>query len=434
MNTRIFGFTLILLLTAIVTFAQPGWNWPEDKAKAEEENVMYSDLQRAGQFKEAADHLQWLLDNAPNLNESIYINGIKIYQELAESESDATAKLSHQEKCMELYDKRIEYFGNEGKVLNRKAYAAYKLYKNNKEKYEELFRLYERTFELNGNDVSTNNLVAYMDVIRRYKLTGGPITDDDILERYDVVMGVIDYKLKSGKNTASLKKNKEFVDKLLTTMVQVDCDFISNRLGPKLQDDPSNLKLAKKIMGLSLANKCTEEPIFLEASMIVHEQEPAFGIAKVIALKSHASGDYATADKYYLQAADLADDNSEKGEVLYALATSRYKRGKKQSARQYALEAAGADPSLKMAYKLVGDLYYNSFSDCKQGISRVQDRAVYLAAYEMYERAGNSRLMQSAREQFPSIQDIFELDMKEGQSIKVGCWINTSVRIQRRPT
>ena len=135
-----------------------------------------------------------------------------------------------------------------------------------------------------------------------------------------------------------------------------------------------------------------------------------------------------------MQAAELAKDNSSKGEILYAFATSQAKRGRKQSARQYAMEAAQADPSLKVAYKLVGDLYYNSFQECKAGVSRVQDRAVYFAAYEMYQRAGNARMMQSAKEQFPSIDDIFELDMKEGESIRVGCWINTSVKIQRRPT
>lgn len=433
MNVKFLGCIIILLSTVAVGNAQPGWNWPEDKAKAEEKNVMYSDFQRAGQFKQAAEHLQWLLDNAPDLNESIYINGIKIYEELAETESEPSAKRAYEDKCLMLYDKRVDYFDNEADVLNRKAYTAYKFFKNDKDKYAELYQLYEKTFEFNGNNVSTNNLVAYMDVMRRYKLTGGQITDDDILERYDLLISIIDYKLKSGENTASLEKNKEFLDKLLTTMVQVDCEFINTQLGPKLKADPSDIKLAKKIMGLSLANKCTEDPIFLDASKIVQEQEPAFGIAKVIALKSDAIGDYEMADKYYAQAAELAGNNSEKGEILYAFATSQAKRGKKQTARQYALEAASADPSLKMAYKLVGDLYWGSYNDCKQGVSRVQDRAVYIAAYEMYAQAGDTQMMQAAKEQFPSIEEIFELDMKEGQTIQVGCWVNKSVAIQRRP-
>jgi len=122
-----------------------------------------------------------------------------------------------------------------------------------------------------------------------------------------------------------------------------------------------------------------------------------------------------------------------KGEILYAQAASYAKRGHKSKARNSAYKAVGADPSRKVAYKLIGDLYFRSYNDCKAGVSKVQDRAVYLAAFEMYRKAGDAKMMASAKQQFPSIEEIFELDMKEGESITVGCWINETVTIQRRP-
>jgi len=75
-----------------------------------------------------------------------------------------------------------------------------------------------------------------------------------------------------------------------------------------------------------------------------------------------------------------------------------------------------------------------SYEDCKGGVSRVQDRAVFLAAYEMYKKAGNSKMMQLAKAQFPSMEEIFELSLKEGETLRVGCWINETVTIQRRPS
>jgi len=434
-------YKVILVLIFVIGFSdylksQPGWNWPADEETAKEKNVLYSDLLREKKYKEAADAIDWLLENAPDLNASIYINGVKIYTGLVNETTDATQKRAYQDKVMGLYDKRIQYFNNEAKVLNRKAYDAYKYYKNDKAKYQELFDMYEKTFELNGNNVATNNLVAYMDVIRRYKLSGGQLTDEDVLDRYDNIMTIIDAKMKTAdaKSKPSLIKNQEFVDKLLTTIVQVDCEFVENKLGVKLKETPDNVKLAKKIMGLALANKCTESQTFLDASMAVFEQEPTFGIAKVIALKSDAAGDYQNADKYYTKAIELAGDNTQKGEILYAYAASLAKRGSKSKSRKYALDAASADPSLKVAYKLVGDLYLTSYNECKGGVSKVADRGVYLAAFEMYQRAGDSRMMNTAKEQFPSIEDIFELDMQEGQQVAVGCWINQKVTIQRRPS
>ena len=35
--------TLFVLTLSFNVFAQPGWNWPENKAEAEEKNVLYTD-------------------------------------------------------------------------------------------------------------------------------------------------------------------------------------------------------------------------------------------------------------------------------------------------------------------------------------------------------------------------------------------------------
>jgi len=59
---------------------------------------------------------------------------------------------------------------------------------------------------------------------------------------------------------------------------------------------------------------------------------------------------------------------------------------------------------------------------------------VFIAAYNMYQKAGNARGMKNAQAQFPSMEEIFELGMEEGQVVKVGCWVNESVSVKRRPS
>jgi len=72
------SFFLALL---IVTFkAQAQFNWPEDRATAEEKNAFYTDNMKSGNYKATIPALQWLMNNAPDLNPSIYINGAKIYE------------------------------------------------------------------------------------------------------------------------------------------------------------------------------------------------------------------------------------------------------------------------------------------------------------------------------------------------------------------
>ena len=84
-----FVFAVTILFTTQSVQSQcKGWTWPEDKATAEEKNVLYSDAVKAKNYREAIAPWQWLMTNAPNLNSSIYINGEKIYNGLAKAEKD----------------------------------------------------------------------------------------------------------------------------------------------------------------------------------------------------------------------------------------------------------------------------------------------------------------------------------------------------------
>lgn len=414
--------------------AQPGWNWPEDKATAEEKNALYSDAIQLKMYPDAIAPHTWLLENCPELNESIYIKGIKLYDELQKAEKDVSKKKEYQEKVMDLYEKRIEIYGDEGSARNLQAYKAYKYFKKDRSKYQYLYDLFQRTYETNKpEDLSPNNIVAYMDVVRIHKLSGGAVTDEEVLDIYEEIQTTLDIQLENGGKEATLNKFRDLIDQMLIQMVDVNCDFIQTNLGDKLKAEPDNLKLAKKIVGLSLGVKCTDSESFLRAAKVVQANEPDFGIAKIIAVKYVDAEDFPMAEKYFKEAADLAKTAEDKSDVYMSIARMYTKQNNKPKAREMANQALSAQSSNKDAYELIGDLYFSSFNDCKKGESKVDDRAVYLVAYDMYEKAGNSKKMAAARAQFPSIEEMFALDMTEGASISVGCWIGRSTTLRRRP-
>lgn len=430
MKTKI--FFIGIFATLIFGTANAQWNWPENREKAEEKNALYTDNFKQGNYRVAANHLSWLLKNAPDLNSSIYIQGAKIYNGLAGDATDAATKVVFQDSVLLMYDLRIKYFGEEGKVLNRKAFDAYKYYKGDKSRYEELFQLYKSTFELNGNNVMDNNLLSYMDVVRRYKVSGGSITDEEVLDIYAEIVKIINYKIDQGKNVDRLKIYLDNVNQLLVSTVEVDCEFVENTLGPKLKAEPDNLKLAKNILRLGFAGKCMDSKAFIEASQVVQRHEPEYGLAKLIGQSAASRKDYDTAVKYLEESIELTDDNTKKSDSYYALAVIQTNLDRKVSARDYARKAVAVDPTKKDAYKLIGNLYYNSFNDCKKGQNPVHDKAVYMAAYDMFRLAGDNGGMSRAKAQFPTMEEIFTWDIKEGSAYKVGCWINATVKIQKR--
>lgn len=431
MKAKVFLIGLLGLLFFGTANAQ--WNWPDDKAKAEEKNALYTDNFKQGNYRAAANHLSWLLQNVPNLNKSIYIHGVRIYNGLASEASDKAQKTVFKDSVLLLYDLRIKYFGEEGKVLNRKAYDAYKYYVGDKSRYEELFVLFKSTFELNGNNVMDLNLLPYMDIIRRYKVSGGNISDEEILKIYEEIVQITNYKIDVvKKNVDKLKFVLDKVNELLVQTIDVDCEFVKNTLGPKLKAEPENLKLAKNILRLSFAGKCIDLAVFLEAAIVVQKSEPEFALAKLIGQTSASKKDFETAIKYLEESVELTDDYTKKGDSYYSLAVIQSNLNKNVSARDYARKAVAADPTKKNSYKLIGNLYYNSYDDCKKGQNPIHDKAVYIAAYDMFKRAGDSAGMSRARAQFPTMEEIFTWDLQVGDSYKVGCWINQTVSIQKR--
>jgi tetratricopeptide (TPR) repeat protein len=409
-----------------------GWIWPEDRKTAEEKYVLYTDMFNLNNFKATLPPFTWLLTNAPQLNPSLYINGAKIFENLAEEETDPEKKIVYEDSCLLMFDLRIKYFNEEPNVLNRKAYYAYRFKNSDKSYYQELYDLFNKTFDLNKNNFWDNNLVPYMDVVRRYKLGGGALTDEQILNIYERLTDVIDYKVKQGQNVDKLNGYREQIDDILTGIVKVDCKFIEENMLPKLKSSPEDVKLAKNIFKLAFVGKCTESPAFLESAVIVQKYEPSYGMAKLIGDRCFITEDFQNALKYYKEAVGLTEENTKKAE-LYLNQSDVYRRiGQKANSRDLAQMCLRVDPSKGDCYTMIGNLYFGSYDDCKQGVNPVEDRAIFIAAYEMYRKAGNSAMMSQARAQFPTMEEIFTYNMELGQPVKVGCWIDEVVTIQKR--
>jgi tetratricopeptide (TPR) repeat protein len=429
----------LLTLAGNLAFAQcKEYKWPDDKAKAEESVAIYGDAMKQGNYRGATASLQWMLTNAPNWNTKLYIEGADIYDKLAEKETDPAKKQVLIDSLLWIYDARIKSCGEEAVVLNRKANAFFKHSVKNKEKSVELLALYDKVFELNGNNVTDPTLTNYMNVVKANSVFHKNLTDEQILQRYDKIMLAIDSKIKialeKGKQADAdkLKGYKDSIDGILVTLVKVDCAFVKKNLEPKFKQNPTDIALAKKIFGFMLNDKCTDDPLWLEAGEAIHKVEKDFGLAKNIGLRYLSADNTPKAEEYLKEALSLAKDANDKSEILIYLGSIEGKKGNKSGARDLYRQSLAANPANKDGYEKIGDLYQTSMPECSKKVSMAEDRLVYIAAYEMYQRAGNSQKMAAAKSQFPSVTEIFELSWKEGESKKIDCWIGESVVLKTR--
>ncbi len=422
---------------ATFSFGQEGWNWPEDpdlKSQAMEKQAYYKLLIAQSKFEEAMTPLNWLYENNPNLNPSIYIQGVDCIEDILKKTSDKGRKERLQDSLLWMYDMRIEHFDNPASTMDRKAYVAFKLYYKTPSKYSMLAELYAKAFEMNGPEISTFNLNTYMLLAKNYhQIDSEKMPASKVLDIHTQISDIIEAKRKNGENPEKLDKEQAKTDAWLSSIPGIlTCEFIEQNLVPRFRSNPDDISNAKKIFNYSLQAKCIDQPYWLEASETVFKEQPSYKLAVTIGNKYNASNESGKAIKYHEEALSLASTSEEKFDALMGQAVANSKLGNKSRARTLAYEALSAKPGSAEAYNLIGNLYFTSFEDCRGDKSKVMDRGVFLAAYKMYERAGNTAQMAASKEQFPSIEEIFNEGMEEGQTITVGCWINESVTIQRR--
>ena len=428
---------LIGLVSSTISNAQcREFKWPEDKDRAEEKVALYGDAMKQGSYRAAVAPFTWMLKNAPDWHVKLYIDGAEIYDNLAEKEKDPGKKQQLVDSMLMMYDMRITNCGDEVNVLNRKAFYAYKYNVTNKDKSVELLKLFDRVAEISGDKMSDGNLVAYMTTVQANFVLQKNLSDEQILDRYDKIIAIANEKIKKAeaagktKDVTKLKEYVSVIDDLLIGMVKVDCDFVKNNLEPKFKTTPNDLALAKKIFGFMLQGKCTDDPLWLEAGEVIHKQEKDFGLAKNLALKYLSNENFDKAEGLLKEALELAKDASDKSDMYLYLGNLQSKKNNKNAARDYYRQAA--DAGNKEGYEKIGDLYYGSFNDCKKNVNMAEDRLVYIAAYNMYARAGASQKMAQAKSQFPSKEEIFLFNWKVGDTLRVSCWIGETVTIDTR--
>jgi tetratricopeptide (TPR) repeat protein len=361
LKSSLLGITFILL-TAITGFSQcKEVVWPENKAKAEESVALYGDAMKQQNWRAAVPPFQWMLKNAPNWNTKLYIDGTDIYNKLASVEKDPKKKQVLVDSLMMLYDMRVTNCGDEVNVLNRKAIYAAVYNGQNKDKTAEVLALYDKVYAISGNNVLDNNLLSYMQVIQLNAVLLKNLSDDQILERYDKLSGVIDVKIKKAQaenkqaDVERLKATKSSVDDILIKLVKVDCDFVKKNLEPKFKQNPSDIALAKKIFQFMTTGGCIEDPLWLQAAEVLHKDSPDYGLAINMAKIYAKNGNMEKAEALATEAVTIASTPEQKENSNILVGDLLAQKGSKSAARE-AYRKAG-----KIGFEKIGDLYMGSF-------------------------------------------------------------------------
>lgn len=412
-----------------------------DPGMAKEKYALLSDNLMFEKYEAASKAAQWLLVNEPALSENMYIKALKVYDALEEKAEEGERKNELQDSLLLIYDIRLENGFYDSADYYR--FKGYKLYpflirRSNAETLTEMYVFYRNSMIKNQTNSPRSHL-TYLAALMCSAKKQGAITTDELMGNYAEIEGICDYNIQEGKPTEQRKwkKAKESIDDLVIGCLDIDRAFVIEKLCPKLEAKPDDLQLAKKVVKYSISAQCTDEPCYFKGLETIYRLEPTCGLARKMGEMYIAKGEVEKGIAAFEKATtEICDERDQKAEAYYELAELLSRKGRLSDARTYALKAA--EQGKVAAYSLIGGMYMNSFSTCGEVSNEVKanpvkTQAVYLAAYEMFEKAGDTANMGRAAARFPTAEQIFTQGLKEGDKVSLDhCWIGGSYTIRKR--
>jgi hypothetical protein len=433
-KTLVFAF-LVILSQPKLGAQEPDWG--NDPIRAKENYTLFSDEVKSKNFKAAKNYLYWLVNYKPKIIKAIYQDGAKVFEGLVGTETDEKQKMIYQDSALLMYDMRIQHFNDEANVLNRKGGVAMTYWQNRPEKMPELYDLYKKIVELNGNNTFYYNIQYYMYLAAEMKrLNQRSITDEVFLDIFNQTNQIIESNIAKNDHLRPEWEKVKVQNNLVFEKVgNFDCNFVKKIYAPKYQENPRDTIMLEKITGLMLKGNCTTDPFFVQVITSLVKEQPSFKGYRTIAEYHRRQGDMIKFNEFIQEALKYSAPATDKAEVYLFLAQEAAKKGIAgyAEARNLAYQALKADPnSASRVYSFVGDLYMASASACKgdDPANPCQSKAVFIAAYEKYKQAGNNAGMNRAKAYFPTREEIFTYSCG-GQTLKIGCWINETILIPK---
>ena len=420
----------------------------EELAKAKEtvflgDYTMYEQFYRQNDYKSALPHWRTLYSKYPKSSINLYLHGVNMYSSLFDQATDQTVKNAYIDTLMQIYDQRIKYFEQKGNVLGRKGtdFLKYRLLDENisdddlrtalKKGYMDL----KESIDLEKDQSDMAVVVVFMQATKRlFRINELP--KNDVVENYNIVSKIVSANLSKEPNNEKFTTSKVLVDETFLTSGAADCDALLALYTPQFATISQDADALKNMLRVLNNQNCTDGELFAKASEGLYALDPspeaAFNMARLFMKRKQ----FPRAKEYYQNAINSETDKELLAKYYFELAAFTLTEEKNlQQARNYAKKSIDNNPNMGRAYMLIGDIYAQSAPS--HSSDDFERRSVYWLVVDYYEKAkradsevfndANNRIA-TYRQHFPDQESLFFGGYTNGQSVKVGGWINETTQ------
>jgi hypothetical protein len=375
-----------------------------------------------------------------------YGDGIKFYEFKASQEKDSLVRAGYIQRLLLIYDEVMRCYGREGFTIGRKAFDLYYKYPDFATDIEK-FNMFKRSFDLKEEEAPAfifnpfTSLLANLVVDEKITIAeASPYATMmlDILEEnkeklpasewtgqgWDVVESYAPARLKTLEGVKGFYDCEYYKEQYYSAYenAQNDCDSIILVL--------SRMKWAD----------CAGNDPQVDAVFSAYNKQCKISADPQSTCRQLlAEGKYGEAADCYEQKAQEVEDKDKAARYMLTSAKIYYGELKQYSkARNAAYSALEYKSNWGEPYLLIGKLYASSGPLCGPGRGW-DSQIVTWPAIDKWQKAKSvdssvaseaNKLINRYTQYMPSVEDVFQRSLKEGQTFRVGCWIQETTTIR----
>jgi tetratricopeptide (TPR) repeat protein len=430
--------TLLFALSTLSVFAQerrPFGETEQDSIDCIRNLSLYQEFYRQRNFADAFEPWLKTFQICPGTHVNRFIHGLVLVKTKLSQERDPQKQRELLDLLYEVYDTRIVYFGNEGFNLSRKAID---MMTYEPRKIKEAYELMKKAVQEAG--VGNDHVAPFF--LFEYAMANekaNNIDKEEVFEIYDVVSNYLEKLLKDLSGDTNVMNTLANLD--IAFEPYATCDEIVPIFERRWDENKGDIDYLEKVTRVLDHKDCNDSELFFKATEALHALRPTPKTGYLMAKMLDGKKNYAGVIEYLHDNAELLDNDRDRVRAFLLLARAYEQERRFRDGRAAALRALEVNPNDGMAYILIGMMYIHSARECGDE-PQVSQKAAYWAAVDKFRRAREvdenrakiaDDLISTYTRQFPSGEDLFFQGISEGSSYRVGCWIQESTIVRRRP-
>ncbi len=425
---------------------------------------IFHEYVKAKNYDAAFEPWMTVRNKCPKFNSAIYIDGEKILKNKIKK-ATGDAKKTFIDDLLKLWEQRAQYFANKTKKGEYAAKTCQLMYDNKVllgKNDTKLYECFDAAYKLDKvTFTNPKSLYTYFSLMVTL-YDAKEKTASELFNKYDDVVEKVEDEVKNYSEKLNLLVAKEEAGTVLTKRDKSYKKYYESYLGaydkiaasidsklgdranctnliPLYQKDfeanKTNAVWLQRAAGKMSQKECTDNPLFFKMVNAYHDLSPSANSAYYLGILKDKKGQSSEAITFYKQAISLETDNFKKSKLNYKIGTKLKKRGSYGSARGFFRQALKLNPSSGRPHLAIAAMYASSAKNC--GDTNFNKRAVYWLAAQEAERASRvdptlkkatAQSVASYKAKAPSKSEIFTAGTS-GQTIKIGCWIGSSVKV-----